>query len=108
MAIDLFITVAKALPVVGDERWRHGRIAEVRVTSRVGRCSSSNITLGGIETLVVALLGGLRECRRRRWRRIVRGRLRMGASGNGKRKQQCSQRKKFLHEGSSLHKSLPT
>jgi hypothetical protein len=97
MAIHLVITVAKRVPVILDERRRYGRIAEARVAAGIGRRSPGNITLCCFDTIMVTLFGSLRICRRRRWG-VVRGRLRMRASGKCNGKQQCCHRQQFLHD----------
>jgi hypothetical protein len=96
MAIHLVIAVAKRMPVILDERRRHGWIAEARVVAGIGRRSFGNITLCGFDTIMVTLFGSLGICRRRRG--VVRGRLRMRASGKCNGKQQCCHREQFLHD----------
>ena len=101
MTINLVIAVAKTMPVVFKQRWRHRRIAKARMTARIGRNSPGDVTASCVKSIMVALLGGLRECRRwgRRW--VIRCWLGMRASGERKGKQQHCHREHFLHNFSS-------
>ena len=59
MTIDLLIAVAERMPVVLDERRRHGRIAEAWVAGGIGRCSIGDITACCLDTIMVTLFGSL-------------------------------------------------
>jgi hypothetical protein len=87
MTIDLVIAVTKRMPVILNQRRRHGWIAEVRVAAGIWRGSPGNVTLCCFKAIVVTLLGGLGS-RWGRWRRRVVG---LGVRTSGKRegKQQC-------------------
>jgi hypothetical protein len=85
MTIDLVIAVAKRMPVIRNQRRRHGWIAEVRVAAGIRRRSSGNVTLCCFEAVMITLLcdlsaGGW-------WRRIVRRRLRMRTPSKSEGKQ---------------------
>ena len=65
MTINLVIAVAKTMPVVFKQRWRHRRIAKARMTARIGRNSPGDVTASCVKSIMVALLGGLQgfsEC----------------------------------------------
>jgi hypothetical protein len=97
MTIDLVIAVAKRVPVILNQRRRYGWIAEVRMAAGFRRCSLGNVTLGCFETIMVTLLCDL-SSGRGRWRRVIRRRLWMRTSRKSKRKQQCCNREKSLHD----------
>jgi hypothetical protein len=71
MTIDLVITAAKRMPVILNQRRRHGGIAEVRMASRIWGRSTGNVTLRCFEAIMVALLGDL-STRWWWWWRVVR------------------------------------
>jgi hypothetical protein len=85
MTIDLGISVAECMPVILHERWRYGWIAEARVAIGIGRGSHANIMARCLDTIIMALFGSLRIGRRRRWRWIVGGWLRMRTSCDSER-----------------------
>jgi hypothetical protein len=101
MTIDLVIAVAKRVPVILNQRRGHGWIAEVRMAAGFRGRSLGNVTLCCFETIMITLLCDL-SSRRGWWRRVVRRRLWMRTSRESEGKQQCCNREKFLHDGSSF------
>jgi hypothetical protein len=101
MTKDLVVAIAEGMPVVLDKRRWDGRITEAGVAVHVRRRTTSDVTLGGIESIVIALLRHFSAGRRWRWRRIVRRRLRVGASSERKREQKGCHSQQLLHQGSS-------
>jgi hypothetical protein len=97
MTVNLVIAVAEPMSIVFREGWRHGRIAETRMAANIGRSSPGDITASSVDAIVVTLLGGLRECRRWRRRRII-CRLGMRASGKREGKKQHCHCERFLHD----------
>jgi hypothetical protein len=59
VTIDLLVAVAERMPVVLDEGWRHGRIAEPWVAAGIGRCSICDVTTCRLDTVMVTLFGSL-------------------------------------------------
>jgi hypothetical protein len=100
VAINLVVAVAKRMPVIPNQRRRHGWIAEASVSARIGRRSLCDVTLCRLEAIMVTLLSDVSR-RRWWWRRVVRRRLWVRTSSKSKGKQQCCHRDQFLHDGSS-------
>ena len=102
MTINLVIAVAKRVPVIRNQRRRHGWIAEVSVAAGIRRCSLSNVTLCCFEAVMITLLCDI--SRWGRWRRwIVRRRLWVRTSSECEGKHQCCNREQFPHDGSSFY-----
>jgi hypothetical protein len=59
MTIDLLIAVAERVPVVLDEGWGHGWIAEPWMASGIGRCPLGDIAPCCLDTIMVTLFGSL-------------------------------------------------
>lgn len=66
MTKDLVVSIAEGMPVVLDKRRRDGRVAEARVAVHLRRRTTSDVTLGGIDAIVITLLRHFSACRGRR------------------------------------------
>jgi hypothetical protein len=80
MAINLLIAVAEGVTVIVHQRRRHRRIAEPRMTIRIGRRSLCDIATSRLNTIMVALVRGLRIG----GRRVIGRWLRMGTTRESK------------------------
>jgi hypothetical protein len=100
MTVDFLVSVTERVPVILHQRRGNRRITEPRVAIDRGGRSLGDVMACCLHAIMVALFGSLRVCRRRRWW-VVRGRLRMGTSRQGKRNQQYGHREQSLHDVSS-------
>jgi hypothetical protein len=92
----LLVAFPEAMPVVLKGGRRDWRIAEARMTFRIGGAACCDVAARRFHSIMKSVTRNLRPRWRRRWR-IIRNRLRMRAGSQRQGKEQCGKCEQFSH-----------